>query len=71
MLPTTQKNSEKIVLEATKFGISVVQEIAAQVLTQKPGMSLKEFTKVLDKYVGNIHASTSIETTIITPPPKG
>ena len=35
----------------TKFGIGIVQEIAAETVKLKPGMSVKEFTKVLDQYL--------------------
>ena len=36
---------------ATEMGIAVVQEIAAETIKRKPGMSVKEFTKVLDEYL--------------------
>ena len=43
--------SKKMVFAATEMGIEVVQEIAAETLKRKPGMSVKEFTKVLDQYL--------------------
>jgi len=43
--------SQKMVFAATEMGIEVVQEIAAETLKRKPGMSVKEFTKVLDQYI--------------------
>ena len=36
---------------AIELGIGVVQEIAAETLKRKPGMSVKEFTKILDQYL--------------------
>ena len=42
---------QKMVFAATEVGIAVVQEIAEEALKRKPGLSLKEFTKVLDKYL--------------------
>ena len=42
---------EKMVDSATEMGIAVVQEIAAETIKRKPGMSVKEFTKVLDEYL--------------------
>jgi hypothetical protein len=42
---------EKMVDSATEMGIAVVQDIAVEVLKRKPGMSVKEFTKVLDDYL--------------------
>tara|TARA_Y100001936_G_scaffold100477_1_gene98814 strand:+ start:19255 stop:19494 length:240 start_codon:yes stop_codon:yes gene_type:complete len=42
---------DDMVYVATKMGIGVVQEIAAETLNRKPGMSVKEFTKVLDEYL--------------------
>ena len=40
-------------MASTEFGIAVVQEIATQSLMQKPSMSLREFTKVLQQHVEN------------------
>jgi len=48
--------TKKTVLAATELGINVVQEIAAQSLKQKPGLSLKEFTRILDQYVQKVKA---------------
>jgi len=42
---------QKVVFAATEVGIAVAQEVAEASLKQKPGMLLKEFTKVLDTYV--------------------
>jgi hypothetical protein len=41
----------KLVHVATEMGFDIVQEIAAQAVKRKPGMSVKEFTKVLDDYL--------------------
>ena len=46
--------TKKTVLAATELGINIVQEIAAQSLKQKPGLSLKEFTRILDQYVQKV-----------------
>ena len=43
--------SQSLVLEMTKFGIGIVQHMAAEILQKKPGLSLKEFTKVLDDFL--------------------
>ena len=43
--------SQNLVHEMTKFGIGIVQHMAAEVLQKKPGLSLKEFTKVLDDFL--------------------
>ena len=43
--------SQKLVFAITETGIEIVQEIAAETLKIKPGLSLKEFTKVLDDYL--------------------
>ena len=43
--------SESLVFEMTKFGIGIVQHMAAEILQRKPGLSLKEFTKVLDDFL--------------------
>jgi hypothetical protein len=43
--------SQKMVFAATEMGIEIVQEIALETLKRKPGMSVKEFTKVLDQYL--------------------
>jgi hypothetical protein len=45
--------SQKVVFAATELGIEVVQEIAAETIKRKPGMSVKEFTKILDQYIEN------------------
>jgi len=42
---------EKMVFNAVEIGFEVVQEVAAKTLVTKPGLSLKEFTKVLDEYI--------------------
>jgi len=41
----------KLVHIATEMGIGVVQEIAEETVKRKPGMSVKEFMKVLDQYL--------------------
>ena len=43
--------SQSLVFEMTKFGIGIVQHMAAEILQKKPGISLKEFTKVLDDFL--------------------
>ena len=43
--------SQSLVLEMTKFGIGIVQHMAAEILQKKPGLSLKEFTKLLDDFL--------------------
>ena len=35
----------------TKFGIGIIQHMAAEILQKKPGLSLKEFTKILDEFL--------------------
>ena len=42
---------DKMVHAATEMGFGVVQEIAEQTVKRKPGMSVKEFTKVLDDFL--------------------
>ena len=41
----------EMVHHATKMGIGVVQEIAAATVKRKPGMSVKDFVKILDDYI--------------------
>ena len=43
--------SKNMVFAVTEIGIEIVQEIAAETVKRKPGMSVKEFTKVLDQYL--------------------
>ena len=43
--------SKNMVFAETEMGIEIVQEIAAETVKRKPGMSVKEFTKVLDQYL--------------------
>ena len=43
--------SKNMVFAVTEMGIEMVQEIAAETVKRKPGMSVKEFTKVLDQYL--------------------
>ena len=43
--------SQDLVHEMTKFGIGIVQHMAAEILQKKPGLSLKEFTKILDDFL--------------------
>ena len=43
--------SKNVVFAVTEMGIEIVQEIAAETVERKPGMSVKEFTKVLDQYL--------------------
>tara|TARA_B100000470_G_C19586356_1_gene300152 strand:+ start:100 stop:339 length:240 start_codon:yes stop_codon:yes gene_type:complete len=42
---------DDMVYVATKMGIGAVQEIAAETLKRKPGMSVKDFVKILDDYI--------------------
>ena len=46
-----QEKIQTMVFAATEMGIAVVQEIAEASLRQKPSMTVKEFTKVLDQYL--------------------
>ena len=43
--------SQNLVHEMTKFGIGIVQHMAAEILQKKPGLSLKEFTMILDDFL--------------------
>ena len=43
--------SQKMVFAATEMGIEIVQEIAEEALKRKPGMSVKDFMKILDEYL--------------------
>jgi len=43
--------SQNAVLSITELGIGIVQEIMAETIKRKPGMSVKEFTKILDQYL--------------------
>ena len=43
--------SQDLVHEMTKFGIGIVQHMAAEILQKKLGLSLKEFTKILDDFL--------------------
>jgi len=43
--------SQNLVHEMTKFGIGIIQHMAAEILQKKPGLSLKEFTKILDDFL--------------------
>jgi len=42
--------TQNMTFAAIELGIGVVQEIAAETIKRKPGMSVKEFTKVLDEF---------------------
>tara|TARA_B110001454_G_C12648233_1_gene404290 strand:- start:800 stop:1045 length:246 start_codon:yes stop_codon:yes gene_type:complete len=46
----------KMVHLSTEMGIGIVQEIIEETVRRKPGMSVKEFTKVLDLYLTNEQA---------------
>jgi len=52
--------SEGFVFEMTKFGIGIVQEIAAETVKVKPGMSVKDFVKVLDQYLKDQESKSNI-----------
>ena len=43
--------TQNMTFAAIELGIGVVQEIAAETVKRKPGMSVKEFTKVLDTFI--------------------
>ena len=43
--------TQNMTFAAVELGIGVVQEIAAETVKRKPGMSVKEFTKVLDEFI--------------------
>ena len=43
--------TQNMTFAAIELGIGVVQEIAAETVKRKPGMSVKEFTKVLDAFI--------------------
>ena len=43
--------TQNMTYAAIELGIGVVQEIAAETIKRRPGMSVKEFTKVLDEYI--------------------
>tara|TARA_Y100001951_G_scaffold41368_1_gene32751 strand:+ start:487 stop:735 length:249 start_codon:yes stop_codon:yes gene_type:complete len=49
----------KLVHFATELGIGIVQEIAAETIKRKPGLSVKEFTKILDEYLENQKAQAN------------
>jgi len=57
--PTRLAEIEKMVDASTEMGIAVVQDIAAAALKRKPGMSVKEFTKVLDDYLAQQEAKAN------------
>ena len=43
--------SQKMIFAATEMGIAIIQEIAAEAVKRKPGLSVKDFMKVLDQYL--------------------
>lgn len=43
--------TQNMTYAAIELGIGVVQEIAAETVKRKPGMSVKEFMQVLDEYL--------------------
>jgi hypothetical protein len=43
--------TQNMTYAAIELGIGVVQEIAAETIKRRPGMSVKEFMKVLDDYI--------------------
>ena len=42
---------QSMVFSAVEIGFAVAQELAAETLARKPGLSLKEFTKLMDEYL--------------------
>ena len=40
-----------MIFAATEMGIAIIQEIAAEAVKRKPGLSVKDFMKVLDQYL--------------------
>jgi hypothetical protein len=53
------KLTERMVLTATELGISVVQTIAAETLKTKPGLSLRDFTHILDTFASKSKEAVS------------
>ena len=51
MDPKRVRLGTNVVLAATEIGIEIVQDVAAETLKHKPGISLKEFTKILGIYL--------------------
>lgn len=56
MLDPKIKLSENMVFAGTELGIAIVQELAAGTLKLKPGMSLRDFTRILDQYIDKAKA---------------
>ena len=50
----------RMVHVATEMGIGVVQEIAAETLKREPEMLVKDFTKVLEKYLAQQKSTANI-----------
>ena len=42
---------QSMVFTAVEVGFAVAQELATETLARKPGLSLKEFTKIMDEYL--------------------
>ena len=57
--------TENMIFAATELGISIVQEIAKEALANKSGMSLREFTSVLEQYVAR--AQVQIQSNVTMP----
>jgi hypothetical protein len=53
--------TQNLVFAGTEFGIAVVQELAAQAIAQKPGMTLRDFTHILDGYIENAKKQVPID----------
>ena len=51
---TTAQLTQQIVTASTLLGINIVQTIAAESLKAKPGLSLRDFTHILDQYVDSV-----------------
>ena len=49
--------SENLVVAATEICLCLSHELVAESLKMKPGMSLKEFAKVLDEYTARAKAA--------------
>lgn len=58
-----QQLSENVVFAGTELGICVVQNIAAECLKKKPGMSLKNFTLELDTYLARVKVAHAAKNT--------
>ena len=56
--------TKNMVITATEFGIAVVQEIAVEVLKQKPEISLRDFVLVLEQQKAKITEVIDVKSSI-------